>query len=224
MSIASGLSDAWHRLMEDGASDHASKWWTKIGTAYGEPHRAYHTLEHLELMYALYQRHHAALHITSMERVFVLAIAFHDIVYDPLSKTNEVDSISVFRQFMAESPCKVATPSEAALVEAMIEATIRHQLPPLSAILPDTAHHHIGCFLDLDLAILGQSSPMYGVYSAQIRQEYIAYSDADFCNGRAAVLRAFLGRDTLYFTHTFQDIAEKVARANVSAELERLTR
>ncbi|RHY34334.1 hypothetical protein DYB32_001014 [Aphanomyces invadans] len=171
-------------------------------------------------MYDLYHTHRDALALASWLRVFVLAIVFHDIVYDPLSKTNELDSISSFRMFVSDA-CPSMGSEEIGLVEAMIEATIRHEMP--ASCNSDAARHVIGSFLDLDLAILSSTNDVYDEYTKQIRMEYIAYSEAEFQQGRAAVLKSFLHRDNLYFTRRFQDEWTAAARANIERELKNLT-
>jgi len=77
-------------------------------------------------------------------------------------------------------------------------------------------------FLDLDLAILGASSPEYDEYVAQIRKEYIHYSCEDYRAGRKAVLRGFLARQMLYFTDYFHQLYEIEARQNIQREIDSL--
>ncbi|RHY93237.1 hypothetical protein DYB26_002395 [Aphanomyces astaci] len=195
-------------------------WWKVAQDAYCEPHRAYHALEHIASMYDVFQLHHETLALSSLESVFVLAIVFHDVVYDPLSKSNEADSIASFRLFIDDVHPSLG-PADICLVESMIEATIRHQLP--SSCHSDETRRVVGCFLDLDLAILSRSTVLYDEYAKNIRLEYIAFGDAEFRQGRAAVLRSFLDRDQLYFTPRFQNEWTAAGRANLERELKALT-
>jgi len=59
----------------------------------------------------------------------------------------------------------------------------------------------------------------YAVYAAQIRAEYAHLAHADYCRGRAAVLRRFLERPRLYFTAAAHDAWEARARANLAREI-----
>jgi predicted metal-dependent HD superfamily phosphohydrolase len=59
--------------------------------AHSEPQRHYHTLSHIEAMYGQYYAVRDLVpefNVINSHLVMVLAIAFHDIVYEPKSKTN----------------------------------------------------------------------------------------------------------------------------------------
>ncbi|MBK6983401.1 MAG: hypothetical protein IPH32_00975 [Bacteroidetes bacterium] len=64
---------------------------SEVMNAYDEPHRFYHTLEHIEDV--LKQLHNADL--LKHDELFLAAI-FHDIIYNPQSNTNEEDSVEFF--------------------------------------------------------------------------------------------------------------------------------
>ena len=79
-------------------------------------------------------------------------------------------------------------------------------------------------FLDFDLAILGtESTDRYNIYADQIRQEYIHVPKDIYCVERPKILRGFLQHPRLYRTDAFHTTHESRARANVLAEIERLT-
>ena len=73
-------------------------------TAYSEPQRHYHTLEHVQSM--LFSLQNAQSHLTDEERTIIqLAIWFHDYAYDPLAKEyglNEKQSIERWVKFAAK--------------------------------------------------------------------------------------------------------------------------
>jgi predicted metal-dependent HD superfamily phosphohydrolase len=223
MSAAEALFRKVCRTQQD-------EWWIRIRTAYSEPQRHYHSLSHIDSMAQLYTRNASEISWNGglivrnfdWDKVFALAICFHDIVYEPKSSTNETDSIVVFQQFQAEtSTCTV--PLEVKLVETMIRCTINHQLPNGDVEMSqyDTI---IAFFLDFDLQILGRHNPdEYTLYARQIRQEYQHYDDAAFRQGRMQVLRRFLLRPRFYYTETFFDLYDDYARANVKRELETLS-
>jgi predicted metal-dependent HD superfamily phosphohydrolase len=76
---------------------------------------------------------------------------------------------------------------------------------------------------DADLAILAAPAERYAEYVRDVRREYAAVPDADFAAGRAAVLRDLLAKPFLFHTETARTRWEDRARANVTAELARLT-
>ncbi|GMO49052.1 MAG: hypothetical protein Ta2G_05610 [Termitinemataceae bacterium] len=74
---------------------------------------------------------------------------------------------------------------------------------------------------DLDLSILGSDVSTYKNYTANVRKEYSAFSDAEFSEKRAALIAKFL-HGTIYTTAVFSEAFEKNAKQNLSAELESL--
>ena len=59
---------------------------------YHEDHRYYHTYEHLIRMYE------DAIKLNILDDQLFLAIIFHDVIYNPKSKTNEEDSAKYFSE------------------------------------------------------------------------------------------------------------------------------
>lgn len=146
---------------------------------YSEPHRAYHTLDHVESLLRLVATHRAAL--LHPDEV-ALAVWFHDAVYDTPSSasasasagpgqahsqsqsdqrapgSNEIESERLFSAFAQQVGLN---PAAAGRVSRTILATIRHQVPEAS---PDSAGgaqavdlEDLKYFLDFDLAILAAS-------------------------------------------------------------------
>ena len=84
---------------------------------------------------------------------------------------------------------------------------------------------HAGQVLcDADLGILAAEPARYAAYTAGVRREYAHVSDEDFAAGRAAVLRDLLAKPTLFHTAVARSRWEESARANVSREIEVLSR
>jgi predicted metal-dependent HD superfamily phosphohydrolase len=75
--------------------------------------------------------------------------------------------------------------------------------------------------VDVDLSILGQGPDVFDAYDAAIRREYAHVPDAAFAAGRAAVLRRFLDRPTIYATKFFQQRYERPARENLQRAIAR---
>ena len=196
-----------------------NSWWERIFKAYSERQRHYHILSHVETMYGQYYAVRGLIpeyNSINSHRVMVLAIAFHDIVYEPKSKTNELDSISKFEQFQAET--QLCIQGEVELVSALIRCTIRHQLDQC----PPEFHAFASWFLDFDLEVLGRVETEYDRYARQIRQEYIYFGDSDYQLGRVKVLESFLQRPQLYFTDYYRQKCESRARENVKRECQSL--
>ena len=76
--------------------------------------------------------------------------------------------------------------------------------------------------VDIDLGVLGAEAHRYDLYAGDIRREYAHVEEQAYREGRAAVLRGFLGRRRIYHTRHFRKLLEERARANMLRELEGL--
>ncbi|GAA4324941.1 hypothetical protein [Flaviaesturariibacter amylovorans] len=180
--------------------------WHELEAAYQEPQRHYHTLAHLdalaEVLAPLWTEVDDA-------ATLVLAIAYHDAVYDPARPDNEERSAELAA---ARTDGFLAAPQQQRLRRHIL-ATKAHQ----PAGDPDT-----DLFTDADLSILGAPADSYDRYAADVRAEYSIYPDALYRPGRAAVLRRFLAADRVFKTPYFYNQYEASARANLQRELSRL--
>lgn len=199
---------------------------------YNEPHRKYHTTEHL---------------VAVLDAIDVLADCaedpdavrfaawFHDSVYatapapdtgsaaqDPHSPdapnpppasteppaTNEESSARLAESVLPALGVPAARTAEAA---RLVRLTERHDPAP------DDRNGAVLC--DADLAVLGRDPEGYQRYRDQVRAEYAAVPWDLFRLGRAQILRALLAAPHLYRTEAAYERFEASARANLAAEL-----
>jgi len=180
----------------------------RLVAAHSEPHRHYHTLEHVAEVLRVAGRLVDASHNSD---AIQLAVWFHDSVYDPKAKDNEARSADL----MAEALAPFSLPADLiSHVGEMIRATAHSGDSPADA---DTA-----VLLDADLAILSADEWRYVRYAAAVRQEYAWVDEAAYRAGRTAVLQSFLNRPRLYHTARFHEMGDGPARRNMAAEMERL--
>jgi predicted metal-dependent HD superfamily phosphohydrolase len=203
------FENSWLRLLErwQVAPVDAFPVYDRLVEAYSGPERHYHNLEHLSEMFRVASRLQDR---ADDPAAIQLAIWFHDAVYDPRSKENELRSAEWAREALSESKLPEETIRR---VESMILATAKH-LPASSA---DTQ-----VLLDADLAILGADPKRYDRYAGDIRKEYAWVDDAAYRAGRAAVLEAFLKREAIYQTERMREMGETPARENLRRELDAL--
>lgn len=192
--------------------------WSTIVVKYTEPHRFYHTLDHLEAMFVQADAYpyfkdskpDEYFNVIAIE----LAIFFHDIVYetDASSSENEQRSAILFRDLLQNR-------LPALLVDCVTEfilATKSHR-----RVSP---RKDLNYFLDLDLSILGAAREEYRRFAMQIRREYEHYPAETFCRERARFMRGMLlsldelGVGGLYHTPEIKRDKEEVARRNVQWE------
>ena len=187
---------------------YTADWWSRIQAHYSEPHRFYHTMRHLDSMAAMYAEHAATV---TTKHALVLAMAFHDVIYNPRSPTNEEDSAALFDEYASEARLP---PDDAAYVHKLILDTKYHVAPPVD----DPCFYDTALFLDLDMAIVGAEPAAYDEYASNIRREYIHVEAGLYCKARAAVLRTFLEKPIF----TILTRLEGPARGNIAREISRL--
>ena len=173
-----------------------------LATRYAEPHRAYHTAEHIaECLAWLDQVRDSAERPVELEA----AIYFHDAVYDPRAHDNEARSAELFSELAIGAGI---AREKIERVVALIESTARH-----TADLGDAA-----LLSDIDLSILGTPPLRYARFERDVRREYAMFDDVSYRRGRTHVLRSFLERIQLYRTPRFARL-EALARDNLAGAL-----
>jgi predicted metal-dependent HD superfamily phosphohydrolase len=175
--------------------------------AYDEPHRHYHTIEHIGALLDLESRYASA---AADREALRLAILFHDIVYDPTRDDNEEASA----RLAAERLARLGFPPETvAKVARFIRAT-RHDSVSEEPVEPDLA-----LLLDLDLGVLAAPPSAYRAYAEAVRREYAFVPDPVYRAGRRRVLEGLLARERIYRTPELHALWEEPARANLAAEI-----
>ncbi len=202
--------DAWRRLWTElGARDISGGLLNQLLSAYSQPHRHYHTLQHLRECLAMAE---AASAVASRPAEVELALWFHDAVYEPMRHDNEVRSAD----WAHASVLAAGSPPETAdRVAALVLAT-RHDAEPAPAD-PDT-----DLLLDVDLSILGTAAERFDAYERAVRAEYAHVAPPAWRQGRQRVLAGFLARPRIFRTAVFHDALEAPARANLRRTLDRL--
>lgn len=175
--------------------------------AYREPSRSYHSEQHLAECLTLFQEFRT---LAQLPAEIEIALWFHDAVYDVRAHDNEEKSAA-----WAESELARAGVGGDAItrVKELILAT-RHSSAPTDR---DQA-----LLVDIDLAILGAPTRRFDEYETQVRKEYAWVADEDFRIGRAAILKGFLARSSIYTTPEFRARFEDLARANLARSLAQL--
>jgi predicted metal-dependent HD superfamily phosphohydrolase len=179
----------------------------EIVRAYGEPHRHYHALGHIAQLLALLDRHGAA---ATDRDALLLAILFHDVVYDPARHDNEQASA---RRASEQLTALGFRQEIVAKVAHYILAT-RHDQPPQAIGDADLA-----LLLDLDLSVLAAEPADYRAYAQAVRREYAFVPDHLYRPGRRRVLQGFLARERIYETDALYAAWERIARVNLAEEI-----
>jgi predicted metal-dependent HD superfamily phosphohydrolase len=202
----SDLLSAWRDALPSSAPPLAA---TKAGEdllgRWSEPHRAYHTVEHLAAVLAVIDENADRAADANAVR---LAAWFHDAIYDPLRLDNEEASALLAEQML---PSLGVTSDVMAEVGRLVRLTASHDALP--------GDRNGGLLMDADLVILAAAPEEYRAYTSAVRREYAHLDDAVFAGGRSGVLQNLLALPRLFHTPTLRERWEDVARANLTAEL-----
>ena len=153
------------------------KWFNKILSLYSEPHRYYHNTTHLQ---NLFKNLELIIKDSTDESILIYSIFFHDLIYNPQSKTNEENSAALWVEFAKE---EFLSQYLTDVVYETILATKFHN--------NQTKYPISDKFLDLDLAILGSSPAEFIAYEDAIRLEYRFVPDAHYETERTKIMKSF---------------------------------
>ncbi len=174
---------------------------------YSEKHRFYHNLSHINYLLEESKKHNFA-DLDSIKFV----IWFHDVIYNPKSTKNEIESAEIARVKLTELGL---VGEKIAKVEKIILATQKHDATGLD--------DESKLFLDLDLSILGADSETYQKYQKAIRSEYSFVPWLLYKRARRKILENFLQREFIYFTEEIRQSIESNARLNIQQEIKELS-
>ena len=172
---------------------------------YHEPHRHYHTAQHLEACLR------AVRELTQLPPPEVeLALLFHDAVYDPRATDNEQASVDLLFEEGRR---------------AWLEDALLHRTAPLilaTKHLGDEMPEEAGWVVDADLAILGTTDEAaFDRYETDVRREYEFVDDGAFAAGRAKFVRGMLERERIFATRRGRLLWEQNARRNLEKSVKR---
>lgn len=189
--------------------DKKFKTWLKTGDVARKlkslyQNRPYHNWNHIENCLSFFD-HQLKQHSTD-ELLF--AVVYHDAIYNPNSKTNEEDSVSVAKLDLAGEGLDLNK------IERLILAT-KHEF--------NKKFHddETQCMVDVDLSILGSDTDDYIDYTNKIREEYNHVDDLSFSKGRIDFLKRLLSKSAIFYKLTH---LESKARKNIYEEIMRLSR
>jgi predicted metal-dependent HD superfamily phosphohydrolase len=166
----------------------------------------YHVRDHLRHMFEVYDRFFSEPSIA-----LELTFWYHDFVYDPNERDNEVRSANI-AQMRVERMLQVASPIGAQIRDLILFS--QYTRPP------ETREEMI--LHDIDLAIFGESLDKFVKYEADIRLEYLFVELEAYRKGRASILKKFL-QDSFYSTTEMRFSSyETLAQVNIRKSIEAL--
>lgn len=195
----------WNRM---GAQLDANPMFDSIFEAYSQPHREYHTWQHLYEV------------LTHFDRVKQLCVYpdgtefglwMHDFFYElRVDANNEERSEDAAGSYCLDAGFE---PNLAEHVRNVVNVLSHNRAPK---------NIDERCAVDCDLLILGQTHSRYSEYVSQIQDEYCEVPRGVFIPKRLEILRRFVNRDQIYYTPVFKEEYEDRARENLRFEIEGL--
>jgi len=174
---------------------------------YSEPHRHYHTQQHLAECFDKVQD---IISLAEHRAEVEIGLWFHDAIYDTQRQDNEERSADWARTAAQELG---AAAESAQRIYDLVMFT-RHAAEPVGI--------DAEVLVDADLSILGARSERFQEYEAQVRREYGWVPDDVFKSRRAKILKGFLDRPHLFCTAPFRERYEAQARHNLQRSIEAL--
>lgn len=203
------LFGAWQTLIRRHSSSaqcaDIGRW---LLVSWSESHRRYHNIAHLREV--LLRVDELAGHAVDADAVR-LAAWYHDVVYSGRRDDEETSA----RRAETELAAIDLAPGLVREVARLVRLTGTHR--------PSPGDWNGETLCDADLAILAELPDRYAAYTSAVRSEYADVSDEAFRVGRSRVLRALLDAPGVYRTPVARQNWEEQARANLRAELRRLT-
>ncbi len=203
------LRGKWVILMQSIQADGhmAIECFEDIIKRYSEKGRYYHDIVHLHESFDLMEVFEEKLD----NRIAVyLAIFYHDIIYKPHRKDNELKSAEYAVEKLTQLGFDQATIDR---TYQLIMATQSHEVPDPC---PSNDFYYV---LDTDLFIFGNPKEKYDAYRAAIRKEYGLIPNFLYRKGRRKVLEHLNQRKPFFFTQEMQENCEAQAQQNLAYEL-----
>lgn len=195
---------AWRQL---GASHVDEDLYHQLVACYSEPHRKYHTMQHLNECFMHLENVRS---LCDRPEEVELALWFHDAIYNTSKKDNEKRSA----EWARDSVLGAGGSSESAeRIYELIMATMHNAIP---------VGRDAEVLVDIDLGILGAEEARFDEYELQVREEYSWVPEPLYRAARRKVLEQFIHREWIYSTAPFRSQYETRARDNITRSLARL--
>lgn len=188
-------------LQRLGLAEHFDRVFQRLIDGYSEPGRHYHTLGHvMDCLGALDETSELLEDLDAAE----LALWFHDVVYDPAARDNELRSALMFdRELGVQLPSPFADK-----VRTMIMATVH----PSAAV-----DHDAQLVADIDLAGLALPWTEFRHDTELLRRESSHLTVGEFQFGTLGFFAKLMSRPSIYLTDYFRAHYGTQARKNIVA-------
>jgi len=205
------MSRRWLKLMAALRIDEeaARRIFADMVEHYNGDGRYYHVLNHVGELLDMVSE---VRDLTQDYRTIQLAIWFHDVIYDPRGKDNEVKSAEYARDALQKLGFPERTVNR---VSDLILKTVSH--------VSEKEDGDALILLDADLAPLGADEETFARQSRALRQEFGWVPEEEYRASRVRILSNFLNRERIYQTEWMYQARERKARNNLSQAIAELS-
>lgn len=207
----------WSRV----EATHAPESYAFLDAAYRQPHRAYHTWEHIDTLLEGLERFES---LATRPDLVATAVFWHDAVHLPVGADGKsrVDSQNVRDSVAAFHRHTLLGQEDAAAVHDLVMATADH-----AHARPDTSRYagFVGdfvLFVDLDLSPLAANWDEFAANTRKIQTEAVGVGAAEFAAAQAAMLEGIAKIDPIFRRDETRAEWESAARANLARCIPRL--
>ncbi len=190
----------WQKLMCAFGFSENQMTFDALIAAYSEKHRHYHTFEHVN---ACLNHLDKTCNIAQYPYEIELALWFHDAIYKPYSKGNELKCARWAVKFLKANGVE----------EKVIFRIYRLVLVTLHGFKTNTKDEKL--IVDIDLTIFGSSFDVYNQFEKNIRKEYRIVPYFIYRKKRKEILQMFLKQGSIYRIEYFRIKYERQARENL---------
>jgi len=203
MADVSHWVEAWRQL---GVADSPAlrHLYADVRGRYSEPHRHYHTTQHLA---ECFEKIEQIISLAEHPAEVKVGLWFHDAIYDTRRHDNEQRSADWARTAAQE----LGGSAEAAQRIYDLVMFTRHAAAPVGI--------DGEVLVDADLSILGAPPARFQEYETQVRSEYAWVPDEMFRPRRTEILKELLARPYVFCTAVFRERYEAQARRNLQQSL-----
>lgn len=207
LTTLSRFQPLWQRNLLAGAADDSGEIFQRLIGGYREPHRYYHSLDHIEHCLGMFEQ---CKYLTTDTDALEIALWFHDVILESGRSDDEARSAELYLEL---SDGAQPEPMRQ-LINRLIMAT-RHD----GSELEDADSFYM---VDIDLSSFGLPWEAFLRDSLNLRRENPHVSDEDYHLNQTGFQRSLLARPRFFLSDFFHDRFEQQARANLARYFEYL--
>jgi predicted metal-dependent HD superfamily phosphohydrolase len=191
----------WLRQQQPGLADDSQVVFQQLRDAYNEPHRVYHSLEHIENCLKIFDK---VSELLDNPDAVELAIWFHDVIYNVGNSDNEQLSANL---------CMTLT--DGLFTNEFRDRVYRHIMATCHDC-SEITNEDTKLMVDIDLSSFGLPWADFFIDSKKVRAEMTHLSDTEYNQKQTSFQLSLLNKPFFYYSDYFHEYYEAQARRNLA--------